>query len=182
MPIAVALAIAVARRWFVWLSHLLWFLRRTVVVAPLLSQRSRCPGRQHRPNQQCHYNSFHFFHNFLAASVYLAISRLKGEAGSLRCPNFSNLGARQHLFDAQTPPKVDSQSKLLTIFASNLRISPVSCCLEIPRTHPLGNGSHLIVHDYRRKVTLILPTLLLLSNARSEIVCSPAPLILRSSE
>src|SRR5438477_12761917 len=66
VAVAIAvLAVAVVRRWLVWLFDLLWLLRRTVVVAPLLSQRSRCPGRQHRPNHQCHYNSLHFFHNFL---------------------------------------------------------------------------------------------------------------------
>jgi hypothetical protein len=36
--------------------------------------------------------------------------------------------------------------------------------------------------SYRRTVTLTLPTLLLLSKARREIVCSPAPATARSNE
>jgi len=42
--------------------------------------------------------------------------------------------------------------------------------------------SHRMVHRYRRNVTLRLPTLLLLSKARSEMVCSPGPTMGRSSE
>src|SRR5713226_2623752 len=41
--------------------------------------------------------------------------------------------------------------------------------------HPFAPFSHRIVHIHRRTVTLMLPTLLLLSKARNEIVCSPLP-------
>ncbi len=51
----------------------------------------------------------------------------------------------------------------------------------------LAPFQHRIVHSvdsqgYRRTVKLMFPTLLLLSKARREIVCSPAPATARFSE
>lgn len=42
--------------------------------------------------------------------------------------------------------------------------------------------NHLVHRCYLRTITLTLPTLLLLSYARNDIVCSPAPEIGKSTE
>src|SRR6185369_1809902 len=104
----------------------------------------------------------------------------RGEAGSLRSL-FSARWVPTPPFKAHHSREFSTNSMFPQFFAVYYRRNHLLADHHVPWNYDrLPSNSHRMVHGYRRNVMLILPTLLLLSNALSEIVCSPGPAMLRS--
>jgi hypothetical protein len=118
---------------------------------------------------------------YLTASSRLSGS-LEGEAESLRALWFSNIGAKL------AGLRQINSNWLARLYFAGLIGSRDACeirrssgLLPVSRTFS-EKANHLVHEYYLRTMTLTLPTLLLLSYARNDIVCSPAPTIGKSTE
>jgi len=176
VAITVALAVRVATRLFVRLLHLFRFFRRPIVIL-LAESRHECAEGQNQSHQHHHCCSLNFSHNTcrLRVSSDFTLEERRGVRAALAS---SKMGAST-LFGRCIPAEslllIESYYNCWPDCAASLAV--LACKFIRLKLH-----SHRMVHRYRRNVTLRLPTLLLLSKARIEIVCSPGPTIVRSSE
>ena len=176
MTIAVALVVRVTPRLFVRLLHLFRLFRWPVVIL-LAESRHECAEGQNQSHQHHHCYSLNFFHKYLPPPRILRFhaEERRGVRAALASSNMGASTLFGRCIQAESLVLIESYYNCWPDCAASLAV--LACKFIRLKLH-----SHRMVHRYRRNVTLRLPTLLLLSKARIEIVCSPGPTIVRSSE